>query len=63
MYRTIEKGQESIANAVTELNEEFVRVNKGILQAVYEQNELKKKQLDLELMKFKHRKKNYSMYL
>lgn len=58
VYRAIDKGHESITNAVAELKNEFVRVSRGILQSMQENNELKKKQLELDIMKFEYQKNN-----
>ncbi|XP_036319537.1 uncharacterized protein LOC118733981 isoform X1 [Rhagoletis pomonella] len=52
IYRAIEKGNDATANAVSELKNEYVRINSKVLRALQEKNEIKKQQLDLDLQKF-----------
>ena len=46
------KNKETVANAITELKNELVRISSSILIPMHEKTVLKKIELDLELQKF-----------
>lgn len=58
IYRAIEKDTESVTKCLEEMKNEYVRANNRMLLAVQEKNELKKQELELELLKYQMQSRN-----
>ncbi|XP_037808291.1 uncharacterized protein LOC119601774 [Lucilia sericata] len=58
IYRAIEKNNESVTKSVNDFKNEFAITSSRILKAMQEKNEIKKQQLQLELMKFELQNKS-----
>ncbi|XP_039967900.1 uncharacterized protein LOC120779618 [Bactrocera tryoni] len=56
IYQAIGSNNKTVGRAITELKDEFVSISTQLLKAIVKKNESKKEQLNLEVLKFEHKR-------
>ena len=58
IYQALENNNKTVGRAITEMKDEFVSISSQLLKSIIEKNEIKKEQLNLEILKFEYKKQN-----